>query len=80
MNYKRWGPNMVENRNDFKTKLAQIANELDDLLKTKYDEVDKQLQSAGRRAPQSYLDDMNGCLRGMSIFRHTVIHFFSEKI
>ena len=60
--------------------LKSVIEQLDDILKEEYSRVSAQLSSAGHRAPGSYRDDMNGCLRGMSIFRGTVNEFLRKEL
>lgn len=59
--------------------IKEIIEKLDTYLKDINDETDSKINSAGRNAPQSYLDDMNGCSRGMSIIRFKTIEFLKEQ-
>ncbi len=60
--------------------IKAVIEELNELLQKEQDNIDAKISEAGYRASQSFLDDMNGCSRGMSIIRNKAIIFLKEKL
>ncbi len=60
-----------------KREFEKIINELEEILMDEQRNVENKIS---HRAPQSFYDEMNGCLRGISMAKSKAINFLKAKL
>ena len=57
-----------------------VLAEFEKMMQKEINEIDARIRSEKHAAPESYISDMNGFSRGMSVTGNMALKFFREKL
>ena len=64
----------------FRKSIEALLDEFEKMIRKNLNEIDARIRSEKHTAPDSYIDDLKGFSRGMSVTKDMALKFFREKL